>query len=226
VAQRVKPAATIRRLLHNTALAACVMCGSAATAETLEVRVIDRSGEPVPDVAVFATGPGAESPANQTTEPAIMDQRDTRFVPHILVVQKDTYVSFPNSDVIAHHVYSFSKPNNFVLPLYKGITPEPVRFEHDGIVTLGCNIHDHMLAYIVVVDTDVFGVTDRNGVAELDVDTSTTGYDVSIWSARIRDSKEPVSQHVDAGGNVTFSLQKKLRPRPDHQSEAVEWSEY
>lgn len=157
-----------------------------------------------------------------------MDQRDTRFVPHVLVVQKSSLVIFPNSDVVAHHVYSFSKPNNFVLPLYKGVTPEPVKFEHDGIVTVGCNIHDHMLAYIVVVDTDLFGVTDSNGTVAIDVEDSPSGYDVSIWSARIRDSKDPITQHVEteAGGSVTFSLKKKLRPRPDHQSDAVEWSEY
>lgn len=197
-----------------------------AFAETLEVKVVDPSGNPVPDVAVFATIPGAEVPANLAAAPAIMDQRDTQFVPHMLVIQKGTYVTFPNSDVVAHHVYSFSKPNNFVLPLYKGVTPDPVRFDHDGIVTLGCNIHDHMLGYIVVVDTDVFGVTNSSGTAELPIDASTTGYDVSIWSARIRDSKKPIAQHVDTDGSVVFSLQKNLRPRPDHQSEAVEWSEY
>ena len=219
-------AATIGRWRHIAAVAVCVISGRVALAETLEVHVVDPEGHPVPDVAVFATIPGAESTANTASEPAIMDQRDTRFVPHILVVQKGAYVAFPNSDIVAHHVYSFSKPNDFVLPLYKGVTPDPVRFEHDGVVTLGCNIHDHMLAYIVVVDTDVFGVTDGNGVIELEVDSSAAGYDVSIWSARIRDSKDPITQHMRTHGSVTFSLQKKLRPRPDHQSEAVEWSEY
>lgn len=215
-------------LQRFAALLVCALSSGPGMAATLEVRVLDAGGDPVPDVAVFATRPGAESPANSATEPAIMDQRDTQFVPHVLVVQQDTLVNFPNSDVIAHHVYSFSKPNNFVLPLYKGVMPNPVKFEHDGIVTLGCNIHDHMLAYIVVVGTDMFGVTGSDGVVEIDVEDSASGYDVSIWSARIKDSKDPITQHVDteAGGEVTFSLQKKLRPQPDHQSESVEWSEY
>lgn len=214
------------KLLCRAAVLVCALGSGVTLAATLEVRVLDRDGNPVPEVAVFAEVTGAEPPANTSTELAVMDQRDTRFVPHVLVIQKGTSVTFPNSDVIAHHVYSFSKPNNFVLPLYKGVTPDPVTFEHDGIVTLGCNIHDQMLAYIVVVDTNTFAVTDSNGFAELEVEDSDSGYDVSIWSARIRDSKGPIVQHVSEGQSVEFSLQKKLRAPHDHESDSVRWSEY
>jgi hypothetical protein len=154
-----------------------------------------------------------------------MDQRDTEFVPHILVIQKGTSVEFPNSDVVAHHVYSFSKPNNFVLPLYKGDPHDPVTFKHDGIVTLGCNIHDHMLAYIVIVDTELFGVTDEAGRLSVELGEHSDTATVNIWSPRIRDKNLSI---VIPGGSsaVTFSLEKKLRPPHDPGSEAVQWSEY
>ena len=81
-------------------------------------------------------------------EPAIMNQIDKQFAPHVLVVQSGTDISFPNADNLFHHVYSFSPTKQFELKLYKEFTAEPLRFEQAGIVDIGCNIHDWMLGYI------------------------------------------------------------------------------
>jgi len=198
-----------------------------AAAAPLQVRVLDVDGEPVSDVAVFVEQQGTGRRSN-APKAAVMDQRNRRFVPHILVVQQGAEVEFPNSDVIAHHVYSFSRPNNFALPLYKGTPPEPVRFDHAGIVTLGCNIHDSMLAYVVVVDTDRFGKTDDSGLVEIDVDEDATAWTVHAWSPRIRDSRDPLVIQVDAGADLsaTFQLQKKLRPPHGDETESVFWDDY
>jgi len=189
----------------------------------LNVTVLDNKGYPVPDVAVYVSY-DALAPRRLPGK-AVMDQRDTTFVPHILVVQKGTAVEFPNSDVVAHHVYSFSKPNDFVLPLYKGDPFDPITFEHDGIVTLGCNIHDHMLAYIVVVDTDVFGVTDAEGRFSTGSRGSLRNARVHIWSPRIRDA-DLTREIAENTTEVVFALDKKLRPPHDSESSAVQWSEY
>ena len=194
-----------------------------ASAAGVEVAVVDRDGNPVPEVAVYLSKSNVVS--GPSTATAVMDQRDAQFVPHILVIQKGTTVEFPNSDVVAHHVYSFSKPNNFVLPLYKGNPNDPVTFDYDGIVTLGCNIHDHMLGYIVIVDTDVFGVTDENGTLNIDVNDTAGEVAVNIWSPRIRD-KQLTRLVTGTSSTVTFALQKKLRPPHNSGTEAVEWSEY
>lgn len=205
---------------------------AASNAAVLDVRVVDVNGEPVPNVAVFVPEQSADqsgSPAKVTAS-AVMDQRNTNFVPHILIVQKGTDVVFPNSDTIAHHVYSFSRPNNFVLPLYKGDPHEPVRFEHVGVVTLGCNIHDHMLAYILVVDTDVFGTTDIAGSVKLSVADGHDEYSVQIWSPRIRDDETRLRQSLSIDGEqnagVTFALQAKLRAPYSEDTGSVSWSEY
>ena len=205
------------------------MSCAVALAATIEVIVVDPDGVPVPEVVVFVKHDGIAA-QRASPESAVMDQRDKQFVPHLLVVQKGASVLFPNSDVIGHHVYSFSKPNNFVLPLYTGDPHEPVIFDHDGIVMLGCNIHDHMLAYIVVVDTDVFGLTDESGSVSLNIADSANGYSVNIWSPRIRDGEQELSKRVDSSSlpnsELTFALQKKLRAPHHQQNEAVQWSEY
>jgi len=200
-----------------------LIAAASVQAGTIDIAVVDVEGQPVPNVAVYVTYTGSVPPP--TTMKAVMDQRDTQFVPHILVVQKGTSVEFPNSDVVAHHVYSFSKPNNFVLPLYKGDPHNPIELDHDGIVTLGCNIHDDMLAYIVVVDTDQFGTTDENGRMSVVVDDMAGESVVNIWSPRIRDRE--LSQVATSGtSSVTFALQKRLRPPHNPGTEGAQWSEY
>ena len=212
------------------ALAALVLfLAGAAHAGVIEVRVLGPDGAPVPDVAVFLAN-DVQGAASATGKRATMDQVDTEFVPHILIIATGTAVEFPNSDIVAHHVYSFSKPNNFVLPLYKGDAHAPVTFEHEGVVTLGCNIHDGMLGYIVVVDTTVFGMTDAAGRARLQIATHAEEPVVRIWSPRIRDDDSTLRHAVDstaAGtGELVFRLQKKLRPPHVSQSSAVQWSDY
>ena len=212
----------------GTVLLMCLTASDHAMAGSLTVRVVDRNGMPVSDVVVFVEQAGTQSVPDPVAKTAVMDQVNERFVPHILVIQKGTSVEFPNSDVVAHHVYSFSKPNDFVLPLYKGDSPEPVTFVKDGVAVLGCNIHDQMLSYIVVVDTPVFGKTAANGAVELQVDDAATELAVRIWNPRIRDSEASLVQHVapEPGQELEFSLLKKLRPQHDDHKEAIEWADY
>ncbi len=211
------------------ALLLSVVSSAVVHAETIEVIVVDPDGVPVPEVAVFVEQDGI-GVLRAPPESAVMDQRNKQFIPHVLVVQKGASVLFPNSDVIGHHVYSFSKPNNFVLPLYTGDPHDPVTFDHDGVVMLGCNIHDHMLAYIVVVDTDVYGLTDESGSVSLDIADSAGSYVVNIWSPRIRDGKQELTKRADKPSTtvskLTFVLQKKLRAPHHDPTEAVQWLEY
>ncbi len=191
----------------------------------LTVTVLDRDGDPVPDVAVYV---GAQSGiAKPGPERKVMDQQHGRFVPHFLVVATGDEVHFPNSDPIAHHVYSFSRPNDFMLPLYKGNAHPPVTFEHAGVVTVGCNIHDRMLGFILVVDSAVYGKTNADGKVTLDPG-DVSRVDVSIWSPRIRPKNETLTQTVDAGGvaSLTFELTGRLRPSRDHDDGGLTWSDY
>lgn len=219
-----------RLIKPAVAVLAGLLMAVGATADEFDVIVIGPDGEPIPDVAVFVESEDFRQLETASQPHVVMDQLDTQFVPHMLVVEKGTAVVFPNSDTVAHHVYSFSKPNNFVLPLYKGNPHEPVVFEHDGVVTLGCNIHDNMLAYIVVVESDVYGMTDSTGTVRLSVDDPMTNFTVRIWSPRIRDGEDLLIKQVAApasiGAEVTFALQKRLRAPHNEATDAVAWSDY
>lgn len=124
-----------------------------------------------------------------------MDQKNRMFVPHVLPVQTGTAVEFPNSDDVRHQVYSFSEAKKFQLPLYTGTPANPIVFDRPGVVSLGCNIHDRMSAYIVVVDTPHFAATGREGRATLSL--SPGRYAVHVWHPDLR--ADPATMTIGAG---------------------------
>ena len=80
---------------------------------------------------------------------AVLDQRDERFVPHVLAVTTGTVVDFPNSDRIYHNVFSLSKTKSFDLGRYAAGRSKSVRFDRPGVVRVFCDIHSHMNAFIL-----------------------------------------------------------------------------
>ncbi|MDH4315017.1 MAG: methylamine utilization protein [Gammaproteobacteria bacterium] len=199
-----------------------------AAATSVEVAVVDRNAEPVAGVSVFWHPPAELRRTAAVGATAVMDQVDTRFVPHVLMVQTGTSVEFPNSDTVAHHVYSFSHPNHFKLPIYKGNAHPPVTFSESGIVILGCNIHDNMLGYILVVDTNSFAETDEHGIARFTIGEPEG--EIAIWSPRFRDDPELLVKPLDpaSAGDVQigFQLSKALRPAFDEETKALSWTDY
>jgi plastocyanin len=199
-----------------------------ARAATLAVSVVDEQGRPIENVAVYAMpADGAAQPA-ATTPTALMDQQGLEFVPHLLVVQAGTSVTFPNSDDVSHHVYSFSETKKFELALYKGDRYPPVVFDTAGVVVLGCNIHDGMLGYIVVVDTPHFAQTDERGVATLE-NVPSGAYAVSAWTPRVRPSGLPPAQQVaisDSAGAIEIRIAGRLAPAHPHGASSLTWDRY
>lgn len=199
-----------------TRAAACLLLLAAwpALAAPVTVTVRDARGAPVPGAVVYLQGPAARAPAG--TRPVVIDQRDKVFVPAVTVIQAGTEVSFPNSDSVSHHVYSFAQPNAFELPLYKGTRSPTVRFDHSGVVTLGCNIHDAMVGWIVVVDTPYFGRTDAQGQATF-ADVPAAGYAAFVWSPRLDPARPLAAGPVQVGPApqaVALDVGRKLRPEP------------
>ena len=157
------------------------------------------------------TSLGAPPPAPPVAT-MIMDQHDKEFVPYVLPVYLGTRVSFPNRDNIRHHVYSFSPAKKFVLPLYIGTPAAPVVFDKPGVVALGCNINDWMLAYIYVMTTPHFAKTAADGKARLD-GLAPGSYEARVWHPRLRGDTEktgkPVTLVAGEPAQVTFVVSLK-----------------
>ena len=109
-------------------------------------------------------------PVPATQAHARMGQKDLAFeYPLLLPVRVGTLVEFPNEDDVYHNIFSFSKPKRFDLGRYrKDETPVPtVLFDKPGPVALHCDIHEHMHAVILVVDTPYFVRSDLEGKYKL-----------------------------------------------------------
>jgi plastocyanin len=133
-----------------------------ARASPLEVHVIDGSGKPLAGAVVFLESPEAKA-ASKPAPGVEIAQAGRQFTPQVTVVPLGSAVSFPNRDTVRHHVYSFSPIRKFEIKLYVGTPESPVVFDKPGIAVLGCNIHDRMVAWVVVVETPYAAQTGGDG---------------------------------------------------------------
>lgn len=177
-----------------------------AATVVVEVRGID--GKPLTGAVVLVDA--ARKPAGPIKFDYAyeMAQQNIAFAPHVLIVPVGSTVTFPNRDKVRHHVYSFSKPKRFDLKLYGKDETRSVLFDKVGVVALGCNIHDAMNGFVLVVDTPYAVQTDANGRATINgVPAGQTS--LRIWHPTIRTPDNMVSQPatvVAAGYSTTYTI--------------------
>ncbi len=152
---------TARALIPALLLAAHLVA-----AADVQVQVHLPAGAALKDAVVYLT---PVQPVHYPPQKAVIDQVKRRFVPRLSVIQAGTSVDFPNSDNVRHSVYSFSPAKSFTLKIYSGRPAAPVLFDKPGVVVLGCNIHDSMVAWVLVVATPYHTITAGDGVARLEV---------------------------------------------------------
>jgi plastocyanin len=183
----------------------------AATANAFDqvVHVIDAAGRPLADAVIYAI-PDAPLRAKPHTT-AVIDQIKKQFAPRISVVQTGTEIAFPNSDNIRHSVYSFSPPKPFTLKLYAGQPSSPLLMDNPGVVVLGCNIHDRMAAWLVVVDTPYFGRSNASGTVTLR-DLPAGHYRLVAWYPTLADEGESRDLTVGGGAGRPEEFSLKVKP--------------
>jgi plastocyanin len=194
----------------------CVLLLAAqAPAATLVVNVHTSDGRVLPGAVVTVRsldGTGRHASAVH----AVMDQVNRSFAPDLLVIPVGSTVEFPNSDSVSHQIYSFSPAKRFQLPLYRGKPYPPVHFDQAGVVTLGCNIHDGMLAYLLVTDAPWYGRTDNGGSWSAEVPRGR--YRVALWHPRLREDTDDLERELTVGdsdrADLTLRLSKPLQPAP------------
>ena len=133
----------------------------------------------------------------------VLDQRDERFVPHVLAVTTGTVVDFPNSDRIFHNVFSLSKTRPFDLGRYAAGRSKAVTFDRPGIVRVFCDIHSHMNAFILVFNHPFFALTDMDGRYRIDNVPPGT-YNLVAWNEGV--SSGPQAVVVPEGGEAELDF--------------------
>jgi plastocyanin len=154
--------------MRALALVFFMLMASPVVAADLTVSVRNSAGKPVSD-AVVTVYPSSGLPAGAIhfDWPLVMAQQNLQFDPFVLIVPTGGVVTFPNRDQVRHHVYSFSPAHPFQLKLFGKDETRTVRFDKVGVVALGCNIHDQMVAFVKVVDTPYAAKTGPSGEVTL-----------------------------------------------------------
>jgi plastocyanin len=136
-----------------------------------------------------------------------MDQKGLMFSPHLMVVQQGTTVDFLNSDKVQHNVYWPSISGNKKLTHNLGTWPQGDRrsfkFDNPGVVTLLCNVHPEMAAYIIVSPTPYFAETDDAGNYKI-ANVPDGDYKVTAWHEGMKQQ----TKDAKAGGTADFTLTK------------------
>jgi plastocyanin len=107
-------------------------------------------------------------------------QRNKRFEPNLLVIPVGSIVDFPNADPWFHNVFSLYRGKRFDLGLYQAGAQRSVKFDRIGPSYLFCNIHPEMTGIVLVVDSDLFGITDKAGRYSI-ADVPPGRYTVRVW---------------------------------------------
>ncbi|SEI87585.1 hypothetical protein [Frateuria terrea] len=167
-------------------MVAWLLAGSAGPlwAGQLVVRISDAGGHAVGDAVVMVTPatPASTPPVAPVTR--YVDQRDETFIPYVQVVRPGDRVVFRNSDGTRHHVYSFSEAKAFEFLLRPGESSPPLALDKPGLVAVGCNIHDHMIAYLLVSPEQAQVTPSQGQVAFEHLPPGV--YTVTVWHPQLR----------------------------------------
>ena len=195
-----------------------VLCGLVATvtiltlasgvaiADGIEGRVAVARARDNRDVVVYVERIAGKTFAPPAA-PVVVDQKNLAFQPHVLPVLVGTRVTFPNSDEVRHNVFSPTKGATFDLGTYPLGASRTHQFDVPGVVTLLCNVHAEMSAYVVVTETPYFAVSERDGHFAIP-GVPPGRYQLVTWHERAKPVRQVVDVPEDRAASVVLDIGK------------------
>jgi plastocyanin len=193
-----------------------ILCQRAGATD-FTAEVVDQDGHPVANAVVTLisdTKASMPAPSSHLAPEKTIDQRNETFLPLVTIVPKGGHIVFANNDQTTHQVYSFSPVKQFEITLARGEKSPPIAFENTGIAALGCNIHDHMIAYAFVADSPWTALTGTDGRATIP-GVPAGNYQAQVWHPRFPSGRQPPSLQAALSGETTrLSVTVKLPAVP------------
>lgn len=187
---------------------------------SVNITVLDIDKTPLPDVVVYLEPlvSNTDLPFNDVT--LEVNQKDKAFVPYISVMQQGNKVNFKNNDDITHHIYSPVGENKFSFKIKASEEKVIETIAETGEIAMGCNIHDWMSGYILVVDTPYFAKTNANGIAVFP-NTIKGDYQLNVWHPQmVSDNNKQIQRLVvDKSAEVIVKLNNDIDSVPVQKSE-------
>jgi plastocyanin len=192
------------RMSSLLAVILSVSAGLSAAGElkgTVKAVGVKDSGDAVVYVDTIA---GKSFPAPETH--ALMDQKNLVFIPHVLPVLVGTTVDFRNGDAVLHNVFSPDKcADKFNLGSWPQNQTRPHTFKAPCAATILCNVHPEMEAFVVVLPTPYFAVTDKSGAYSIK-DVPDGSYTVKVWHPKLKEVSKSIT--VAGATSADFQIQR------------------
>jgi plastocyanin len=162
--------------------------------------------EQLRDFVIYVDQPIPGATFAPPTAPAIVQQKDASFVPHVLPILVGTTVSWPNMDEIYHNVFSMSQTKSFDLQLYNSDQPaKSVVFDKPGQVDVFCAIHSKMHCIVLVLQNPYFALADDRGRFVIrNVPAGT--YKLHAWQERMPGQEREITVPAEGEARVDFVL--------------------
>jgi len=154
-----------------------------------------------------------------------MTMRDKKFQPPLLIVPVGSEVEFPNLDPFFHNVFSLAPENRFDLGLYRSGKSKSTIFRKPGLVRVYCNIHSHMVGYILTVATPHFTTTTPDGLFAIP-NVPPGSYVVNWWEEKSGSGSRPLTIANTDSDPLVLSLDARgYKQKPHLNKFGQEYSE-
>jgi len=148
----------------------------------------------------------------RTPETLVLEQRNGRFDPDLVIVPVGSTVQFPNADPIFHNVFSLSRAQSFDLGFYPKGQSRSVKFSKEGIVQVYCHIHANMYAAIVVTSNSFYVKPAVDGSFEWE-NVPAGHYRVVAWHKVAGNFQTEVDVPESGTAEVTIRVPLDMEPR-------------
>jgi len=189
-------------------------------ASIVNIKVLSPNSSVVKSIVVYLTPNIPLKNKNILTKSLVITQKNKQFTPYIEVIQKGYKLNFHNNDDITHHIYSVSGKNRFSFKIKGNNAKKSPVLDHVGEIAMGCNIHDWMSGYVLVVDTPYFTKTNTLGVANFN-NIPPGEYKLTIWHPQLDVIHNKIEKTIIISKQTkwTINLPKDLKPLPNQESQ-------
>lgn len=196
--------------LFSSLLMTALLVPFTSNAISVDVKLENEKGLPVGNIVVYLLPVDSAPPLPTVNSSIIIKQQNKAFQPQISVMRKGSDIQFINNDDITHQIYSPIGDNKFSFKIRSGEHYNQKQLSALGEVTMGCNIHDWMSGYLLVVDTPYFNITNETGLVNFDV-THQGKYELILWHPLFANRTHNISsiQNIAQDTKIVLNVNNK-----------------
>ncbi|MFZ5470980.1 MAG: hypothetical protein ACOZIN_16250 [Myxococcota bacterium] len=176
-------------------------------------------------VVVYVEKVANSTPKSSERKPPEMTQRNSAFVPSVVVVRAGESVAFPNEDKIYHNVFSLTPGNDFDLGLYRSGVSKTVQFKEPGEVDVFCNIHPDMVAKVLVLQNDYYAEVKKDGSYEIR-GLPPGKHVVVAWTPEHKPERKEIAVQAGKSASADFGLSRREQSKGHLNKNGEQYGRY